>query len=146
MIKKFVEKWDKYKGNLENYFRNTRQEEYQDYKDIVKALFENVINKDETDFWNKFNLEEMTLIDDGDYQGTQIFIIPLDTYQPDINNYVVTNTYYGSCSGCDTLLGISNYEQGLPTDKQIKDYMELALHLLQKCKWLEGVITNECNQ
>lgn len=138
MIKKFVEKWDKYKGNLENYFRNTRQEEYQDYKDIVKALFENVINKDETDFWNKFNLEEMTLIDDGDYQGTQIFIIPLDTYQPDINNYVVTNTYYGSCSGCDTLLGISNYEQGLPTDKQIKDYMELALHLLQKCKWLEG--------
>ena len=137
MIKKFVEKWDKYKGNLENYFRNTRQEEYQDYKDIVKALFENVINKDETDSWNKFNLEEMTLIDDGDYQGTQIFIIPLDTYQPDINSYVVTNTYYGSCSGCDTLLGISNYEQGLPTDKQIKDYMELALHLLQKCKWLE---------
>ena len=108
MIKKFVEKWDKYKGNLENYFRNTRQEEYQDYKDIVKALFENVINKDETDFWNKFNLEEMTLIDGGDYQGGQIFIIPLDTYQPDINNYVVTNTYYGCCSGCDTLLGISN--------------------------------------
>lgn len=137
MIKKFVEKWDKYKGNLENYFRNTRQEEYQDYKDIVKALFENVINKDETDFWNKFNLEEMTLIDDGDYQGTQIFIIPLDTYQPDINNYVVTNTYYGSCSGCDALMAIQDYEVGLPNEEQIKDYMELALHLLQKCKWLE---------
>lgn len=137
MIKEFVEKWDKYKENLENYFRNTRQEEYQDYKDIVKALFENVINKDETDSWNKFNLKEMTLIDDGAYQGTQIFIIPLDVYQPNTSNYVVTNTYYGSCSGCDTLMAIQDYEVGLPNEEQIKDYMELALHLLQKCKWLE---------
>lgn len=136
MIKEFVEKWDKYKGNLENYFRNTEQKEYQDYKDIVKALFENVINQGETD-WNKFNLEKMTIIDDGDYQGTQIFIIPLDIYQPDANSYVVTNTYYGSCSGCDTLQGISYYEQGLPSENQIKAYMELSLHLLQKCKWLE---------
>lgn len=137
MIKEFVEKWDKYKENLENYFRNTRQEEYQDYKDIVKALFENVINKDETDSWNKFNLKEMTLIDDGYYQGTQIFIIPLDVYQPNTSNYVVTNTYYGSCSGCDTLMAIQDDEVGLPNEEQIKDYMELALHLLQKCKWLE---------
>lgn len=137
MIKEFVEKWDKYKENLENYFRNTRQEEYQDYKDIVKALFENVINKDETDSWNKFNLKKMTLIDDGDYQGTQIFIIPLDVYQPNTSNYVVTNTYYGSCSGCDALMAIQDYEVGLPNEEQIKDYMELALHLLQKCKWLE---------
>ena len=136
MIKEFVEKWDKYKGNLENYFRNTEQKEYQDYKDIVKALFDNVINQGETD-WNKFNLEKMTIIDDGNYQGTQIFIIPLDIYQPDANSYVVTNTYYGSCSGCDTLQGISYYEQGLPSENQIKAYMELSLHLLQKCKWLE---------
>lgn len=136
MIKEFVEKWDKYKENLENYFRNTRQEEYQDYKDIVKALFENVINKDETDSWNKFNLKEMTLIDDGYYQGTQIFIIPLDVYQPNTSNYVVTNTYYGSCSGCDILMDIQDWS-GRPNENQIKDYMELALHLLQKCKWLE---------
>lgn len=137
MIKEFVEKWDKYKGNLENYFRNTEQKEYQDYKDIVKALFENVINQGETDYWNKFNIEKMTLIDDGDYQGTQIFIIPLDTYQPNVEDYVVTNTYYGSCSGCDTLQGISYYEQGLPSENQVKAYMKLSLHLLQKCKWLE---------
>lgn len=137
MIKKFVEKWNRYKENLENYFRNTKQEEYQDYKDIVKALFKNVINQGETDHWNKFNIEEMTLIDDGDYQGTQIFIIPLDTYQPNIEDYVVTNTYYGSCSGCDTLLAINEFSSGLPSEEQIHDYMMLALHLLQKCKWLE---------
>jgi hypothetical protein len=137
MIKKFVEKWNRYKENLENYFRNTKQEEYQDYEDIVKALFKNVINQGETDHWNKFNIEEMTLIDDGDYQGTQIFIIPLDTYQPNIEDYVVTNTYYGSCSGCDTLLAINEFSSGLPSEEQIHDYMMLALHLLQKCKWLE---------
>lgn len=79
----------------------------------------------------------MTVIDNGDYQGTQIFIIPSNTYQPSVEDYVYTNTYYGSCSGCDTLQAISNYEEGFPDEEQIKDYMELSLHLLQKCKWLK---------
>jgi hypothetical protein len=58
----------------------------------------------------------MTVIDDGDYQGTQIFIIPTDTYQPSVKDYVMTDTYYGSCSGCDTLQAISGYDYALPTD------------------------------
>lgn len=79
----------------------------------------------------------MTVIDDGDYQGTQIFVIPLDTYQPNVTDYIVTNTYYGSCSGCDTLKSINSYDYDeLPNEEQIEDYMQLALHLLQKCKWL----------
>lgn len=136
MIKEFVERWDKYKGDLEKYFRNTRQEEYSDYEDIVKALFKEVINKEEIDGY-EFDLDKMTIIDDGDYQGTRIFIIPLDTYQPSVEEYVITNTYYGSCSGCDTLLAISSYDDGIPNEGQVKDYIELALHLLQKCRWLE---------
>ena len=43
MIKEFVEKWDKYKKDLEDYFRNTKQGEYDTYEEIVKALFEKVI-------------------------------------------------------------------------------------------------------
>ena len=136
MIKEFVERWDKYKGDLEKYFRNTRQEEYSDYEDIVRALFKEVINKEEIDGY-EFDLDKMTIIDDGDYQGTRIFIIPLDTYQPSVEEYVITNTYYGSCSGCDTLLAISSYVGGIPDEEQVKDYIELALHLLQKCRWLE---------
>lgn len=143
MIKEFVERWDKYKGDLEKYFRNTRQEEYSDYEDIVKALFKEVINKEEIDGY-EFDLDKMTIIDDGDYQGTRIFIIPLDTYQPSVEEYVITNTYYGSCSGCDTLLAISSYVGGIPDEEQVKDYMELALHLLQKCRWLkEGADIDE---
>ena len=133
MIKEFVEKWNKYSNNLEEYFRNTRQEEYSSYEEIVKILFDEVINKDETDI---FNTEEICVIDDGSYQGTQIFVLHKDTYQPEVDEYVYTNTYYGSCSGCDTLLRISGYDDGIPDENQIKEYMMLALHLLQKCKYM----------
>ena len=135
MIKEFVEKWDKYKKDLEDYFRNTEQGEYDTYKEIVKALFEKVINKDIK--YGKYDTENILVIDDGDYQGTQIFILHKSTYQPSVEEYVYTNTYYGSCSGCDTLLGISGYDDEKPNEQQVKDYMKLALHLLQKCKYME---------
>lgn len=88
---------------------------------------------------NGFNLEELRIIDDGDYQGTQIFIIPLDTYQPSVSDYVYTHTYYGSCSGCDTLQAILGYDDNKKANaNQVEDLMQLSLHLLQKCKMLEG--------
>lgn len=133
MIKEFVKKWDKYKKDLEDYFRNTEQEEYDTYKEIVEALFEKVINKDID--YGKYDTENILVIDDGDYQGTQIFILHRRTYQPSVEEYVYTNTYYGSCSGCDTLQSFATW--GLPSENQVKDYMELALHLLQKCKYME---------
>ena len=71
MITEFIEKWDKYKNELEEYFKTNKQLEYSSYKLIVKALFDIIINKDEED---KFNTENIVVIDDGDYQGTQIFI------------------------------------------------------------------------
>lgn len=136
MIKEFVEKWDKYKKDLEDYFRNTEQEEYVTYEEIVKALFEKVINKDID--YKKYDTENMLVIDDGDYQGTQIFILHKGCYHPEVEKYVYTSTYYGSCSGCDTLQAISSYDRGLPDEEQVKDYMTLALHLLQKCYYMQG--------
>ncbi len=136
MIKEFIEKWDKHNKELKEYFRNTDQKEYSNYKDIVKILFELVINKDEVFDCNRFDTENILVIDDGDYQGTEIFILHKDEYQPSIKEYVYTNNYYGSCSGCDTLLSISNYEDGKPNEQQVKNYMELALGLLQKCKYM----------
>lgn len=135
MIKEFVEKWNKYKSDLEDYFRNTKQIEYSTYEDIVELLFEKVINRDVD--YGEFNVEKMIVIDDGDYQGTQIFILHRDTYQPSVEEYVYTNTYYGSCSGCDTLQAINSYSEELPSERQIKDYMSLALNLLQKCNYME---------
>ena len=139
MIKEFVEKWDKHKKDLENYFRTTPQIEYQDYIDIVKALFFEVINAGNIHGGNDFDINNIVVIDDGEYQGNQIFILHKNNYQPSVddNDYVYTNTYYGSCSGCDTLQSISGYTDGLPTEEQVKDYMQLALNLLQKCHYME---------
>ncbi|MBO7695925.1 MAG: hypothetical protein J6T10_25105 [Methanobrevibacter sp.] len=134
MIAEFVDGWYRYKDELEDYFRNTPQKEYSKYSDIVKLLFEKVINQ-EDDYG--FDTENFLVIDDGHYQGTQIFIFHKNVCQPNIEDYVYTDTYYGSCSYCDTLQRIHNYEDGYPNEEQINSYMQLALNLLQKCKYFE---------
>jgi hypothetical protein len=78
--------------------------------------------------------ETLHCIDDGDYQGTLLFLIPEDTYQPD--NYYYVKVEYGSCSGCDTLESIRDYDSDTPNDEQVKDYMTLCLHIIQKFKKL----------
>ena len=135
MISSIIEQWENNKSKLENYFRTTDQYEYCGYKQIVEKLFELCITN--ADQHSGFNIERMTVIDDGDYQGTKLFIIPKDTYQPSVDDYITTHTYYGSCSWCDTLQSICGYDYGLPTEEQVKLYMTLALHLVQKLKWLE---------
>ena len=133
MIQEIIKKWEENKYKLEEYFSTTKQEKFASYEAIVQQIFELVINSDE-DSYERFNVNKMTVIDDGNYQGTQIFIIPKDTYQPNIDDYLITHTYYGSCSGCDVIEGIRNYSSGLPTEQQVKEYMILALHLVQKMK------------
>ena len=134
MITELVKQWEENKHKLEEYFKTTKQDEYDSYETIVKKVFEICLPK--ATAYSGWDLDKMTVIDDGDYQGTQIFIIPTDTYQPSIEDYVMTDTYYGSCSGCDTLKAISSYDYDLPTDEQVKEYMTLALHLVQKLKRL----------
>ena len=136
MIEEIISQWEENKLKLEEYFKTTNQSEYSTYREILIAVFIFCIHK--ADDYSGWNLKKMTFIDDGDYQGTQIFIIPKDTYQPCSSDYVVTDTYYGSCSGCDTLQSINSYEDGLPTEKQVKEYMTLALHLVQKMHWLSN--------
>lgn len=127
MLQDIIKQWDTNKNKLEDYFRTTRQEEYaNEYLSIVKKIFELVLAE------KSYQLDKITVVDDGDYQGTQIFLIPEDTYQPSADEYIITNTYYGSCSGCDTLQGINEYSYELPSESQVSEYMTLALHLVQK--------------
>lgn len=139
MIKEFVNKWDKYKGDLEDYFRNNKQLEYDCYEEIVKLLFEKVINRDIQSIFDSFFIDDINIVDDGDYQGTKIFILHKNSYNSSIYDYVYTSVYYGSCSGCDILLKIQSYDLNeFPNEEQVKDYMTLALHLLQNCNYMEG--------
>ena len=133
MIKEFVTAWDKNKFKLEEHLRANNQDTYDEYEDLVKLLFDIVINP-ELMYGRSFNTDKILVIDDGDYQGTQIFVLHQDYYQPSVDEYVYTHTDYGSCSGCDTLQHIRmlNYHDK-PTERQVKDYMTLCLHLLQRC-------------
>jgi hypothetical protein len=120
------------------------------YKDLVKKLFELVIlnaEKDESELdenFDNWDIEKINEIDDGHYQGTLLFIIPKNTYQPSVSDYCFTSVSYGSCSGCDTLQSIiysyeyddNEDELETYTEKQVDLLMLLALHLVQKLKFL----------
>lgn len=83
-----------------------------------------------------FDLNKIQKIDWGDYQGTIIYIIAQDSYQPSTNETWFTSVGYGSCSGCDTLQDIFNYESGKPSDSQVDQIHDLCLHMMQKMKKL----------
>lgn len=130
MIKKFVQAWDARKDNLATWFRGTPQENLS-YEVILKAIIDEVLNPFLEKKWDS---EKIHTIDDGDYQGNQLFVVPEDTYQPSPYEYFITYQDYGSCSGCDLLEGIRGYICALPTEEQVREYMMLALHLLQRCR------------
>ena len=127
-----IKKWERNKHKLDNFFRTNKQSEFSNYKSIVKKIFQLCINDDGVGA--KWDFDNMVVIDHGDYQGTQLFIVPLRTYQPGVADYLITHTYYGSCSGCDTLQAICSYSDGLPDNNQVKEYMTLSLHLVQRMK------------
>ena len=74
-------------------------------------------------------------IDDGDYQGTLLYVIAADCYQP--NDYWYVRVYYGSCSGCDTLMAtrdMTSWDDPVPNQAQVEAYMTMALHIVQNLK------------
>lgn len=68
-----------------------------------------------------------------DCQGTLVFIIP-EMFTRPYGQYLVTHTYYGNCSDCDSLMGIHCYSEGLPSEAQVAAYMTLCLDFVQKMK------------
>lgn len=133
MEKEIITLWEENKSKLEGYFKNTPQSGYSSYTVIVEKIIELILNKG--DEFEQYSTK-IDVIDHGDYQGTNLFIIHKDTYQPGISDYLITHNSYGSCSGCDTLQSIHEYGDGLPNESQIKDYMTLSLHLVQRMKYL----------
>ena len=129
MIEKFVRIWDEHKEEVEEVYRANHPN---DYFSIVENII-TLLNKYDEDY-NKRSTK-VHAINDGDYQGTLLFLIPTDTYQPD--EYYYVKIYYGSCSGCDTLEGIRSYEYDKdPSEEQVKDYMMLSLHIIQCLKMI----------
>lgn len=139
MIRYFVEAWNENKGRLEDYFRNANQIEYSDYETLLKLVVEKVFNGYLDIDFN----EEVRTIDYGDYQGTLILTFAMGEYQPSEDETFYTVVSYGSCSGCDTLQAIAEYEWDTkPNEEQLEDYMTLCLHMVQNIKCFGDV---DCN-
>ena len=138
MIKDFCLALEKNKDKVKEYFRTTPQSEYDSYELLVRRLFDIVINSEYEKEHEKYDTKNILVIDDGEYQGTEIYLLHKKTYQPDVEDYIYTSTYYGSCDVCDTLLSISDCSYDLPNEEQVSDYINLCLHLLQKCHIMFG--------
>lgn len=146
MLKFCLDQWDKNRDHLRRTIANDRAiNNYSGYEYLVKLIVDEVLNR-ENETGYKFDSADITVIDNGDYQGTLLFAIPRSTYQPMENEYLFTYVGYGSCSYCDALQGIRDClpDNGeLPGPQQIDDYMALCKDILCNmvhpfsCGWRE---------
>lgn len=130
MIQKFVDRFMAGKEKLRAAFSSTHPE---GYGAIVKAVIE-IIAGDE-DYEEVPDPERIHTIDDGDYQGTLLFVVAAKGYQP--SDYWYVKVGYGSCSVCDTFKAIRDYDSDPPKPEQTEQYLTLALHVVQGLKKLE---------
>ena len=129
MIKEFVERWEKNKAVLRERYRKERPD---NYEAIVRNVVELLHDEDE---YNSIDPKRIHVIDDGDYQGTLVFVIASSGYQP--HKYWYVRVYYGSCSGCDALESIREWEDEI-SEEETNGYMTLSLHVVQKLKEMDG--------
>ena len=129
MILEYVKQWEENKGLLQKSFEDNLPESYED---IYKRLFELVVTNPIFGYSKEWNWKTYRLIDDGDYQGHQIFVLASNVYQPSLWDYIFTDVSYGSCSGCDTFEHIKYSRKS--NEEQVKEFMTLALHMVQETK------------
>lgn len=123
MIKYCKEQWAKNEAELRKTLAKDKNKDRYDYEWLVKMVVTEVLNKNNGDDI-EWDAENITEIDNGDYQGTLLYLIPLNTYQPSEYDYLMTYVGYGSCSGCDTLQSIQydSYSE----EEKIDDYVRLC--------------------
>jgi hypothetical protein len=126
MLKIIRSQWDKHKDELRGVLSKTDLDALE-YDGLVRLVFEVVYNNNLPYEAYYLDLEHIHKIDDGDYQGTLLFLIPFNTYQPCEFEYLMTCVGYGSCSGCDTLQNIQCDYDG---DRKIDEFMVLCKDIL----------------
>lgn len=130
MLKKLLEKWNENKDLLKSELAIRIDLNSCNYKDLVKLTFEIIFNTGCECYEETLNTERITEIDDGNYQGTLLFLIPFDTYQPSEYEYLMTYVNYGSCSGCDTLQAIRGWSDGKLNATQVNQFMDLCKDII----------------
>lgn len=134
MLKILYEKWEKNRDTLKAAISRIGDISRLEYEDLVKLTFSAIYNdgndEDIPYDYKRLDLDHITRIDNGDYRGTLLFVIPFDTYQPGEYQYLMTYVGYGSCSGCDTLLSIVDWCNKKPNERQVSDLLALCKDLV----------------
>ncbi|MCK5612087.1 hypothetical protein KAR91_60005 [Candidatus Pacearchaeota archaeon] len=131
MIEEAVDQWFKNKDSIK---QKLSEKHVESYKDLVTIIIKNIAMDKYEPFCPDF--DRIREIDDGDYQGTLVYVIAAKGYQP--SKYYYVRVCYGSCSGCDTLQGINDDSNEVPTVEQVDEYMILALHIVEGLKVMGG--------
>ena len=123
MIVEFIDKYQEIKKDLLEQFSEKEPDSYEDiFVQTIKMMFDNN-DYDVPDY------ERITVIDHGDYQGTQLFIVGASGYQP--SKYWATRVDYGSCSGCDTYQA---YSDSCNPKESAPHMVTMALHMIESLK------------
>lgn len=125
------EQWDKNKKLLEEELCCRDLSQLDSYEDVFGLIIEVILNNNDKEL--KWDVSKLTRVDDGDYQGTILFVIPEDCYQPDEASYLMGYVGYGSCSGCDALQAITPSpwgEEEYDVNKTVSEFMRLAAQML----------------
>lgn len=130
MLKIMRDLWAKNEDTLKKAIAEIEDVDALCYKDLVKLAFDKIFNTGKERSYSELilNTNHITEIDDGDYQGTLVYLIPFDTYQPSEGDYLMTYVGYGSCSGCDTLQDIQSCYHD--REMQNKDLLELCKDII----------------
>ena len=134
MLNVCVKQWYENKELLKDALENDRDLEDREYKDLVKLVFKYVINPNLPDAESNglWDYTRITEIDEGNYQGTLLYLIPRETYQPKFDDYLITCVDYGSCTVCDTLKNIRARAGEVSKEKTIKSYLDLCRNIVQQ--------------
>lgn len=100
-----------------------------DYEDLMAMVVKHILGPE-------WSADEITVIDNGCRQGTLLFTIPRNTFQPSEYEYLMTFINYGSCSGCDTLMAAQVY---------LETHEDLVEGLMHICAALVANITKPYN-
>lgn len=135
MLEYCKEKWAKNEDKLRKVISESEDHMLWRYEDLIKMVVEIILNKGSESGSHYVWSTDIQEIDDGDYQGSLLYIIHRDCYQPDKSDYLITAVEYGSCSYCDTLQRIQSLHYGVcPTDEQTKEYMDLCRDMVVSMK------------
>lgn len=139
MIPEFVQAFDKQRKMLAKQFREYQPREYIDIvRAVVDAIQQVLVMPEEVDTVRQWlTAKRIVEAQTGSYQGDSVYLIPSTLYSECFYVWVE----YGSCSSCDTLQGIHDLGDSTAdpaTDKQVEEYMSLALHVVQSIKRLPG--------